>query len=59
MTVEPTTASMLDAPLHTGIGHPNLLWIALSSLLSFGAGVAVERYRDDTRPNTEPVVETE
>ena len=59
MTVEPTTASMLDAPLHTGIGHPNLLWIALSSLLSFGAGVAVERYGDESTRSTEPVVETE
>ncbi|WP_336325462.1 hypothetical protein [Halovenus sp. HT40] len=50
---------MLDATLHTGIEHPNLLWIGLSSLLSFGAGVAVERYRDDSTYSTEPTVDTE
>jgi len=33
------------APLHVGLGHPNLLWIAAAGLLAFVAGLAVNLYR--------------
>lgn len=50
---------MLDVALHTGIGHPNLLWIGISSLMSFGVGVAVGAYTDESTPEPEPTVDTE
>ncbi|WP_185715614.1 hypothetical protein [Halocatena pleomorpha] len=33
------------AILHLGFEHPNLVWIALSGLLAFIAGLAVNLYR--------------
>lgn len=50
---------MLDAALHTGIEHPNLLWIVVSSLLSFGAGIAVGMYSDDSPQTDGSVADTE
>lgn len=50
---------MLEVVLHTGIEHPNLLWILASSALAFGAGVTVGKYTANSKPNTESVVETE
>lgn len=35
---------MLDTTLHLGTEHPTLLWIGVSSLLSFVAGVGLGRY---------------
>jgi hypothetical protein len=34
---------MLDLLLHTGIDHPNILWIVLPALLSFVAGIGLGR----------------
>lgn len=50
---------MLDATLHTGIEHPNLIWIGVSSLLSFGVGVLVGKHSDSTTSNTEQAVNAE
>ena len=33
---------MLDTVLHIGIEHPNVLWILMSSLLSFITGVGLD-----------------
>jgi len=35
---------MIEVTLHTGIEHPNLLWIVGASLLSFAGGVGVGLY---------------
>ncbi|WP_202935043.1 hypothetical protein [Halorussus amylolyticus] len=32
-------------PLHVGIGHPSLVWIAASAILAFVAGLVVNLYR--------------
>ena len=49
---------MLDAVLHTGFEHPDLLWILVPSLPSFGAGLGAgaysDRLREWARPETEP-----
>ena len=45
---------MLEVPLHTGVEHPNLLWILVASFLSFVAGLGLgsfsDRLRDWIRP---------
>ncbi|WP_176548326.1 hypothetical protein [Natrinema sp. CBA1119] len=45
---------MLDAPLHTGAQHPDLLWILVPSFLSFVAGLGLgsvsDRLRNWLRP---------
>jgi hypothetical protein len=52
---------MYDVALHFSMDHPNLAWIAVSSLLSFGVGVLAgarsERLRErfgTTRAEHEP-----
>lgn len=32
-------------PLHLGIGHPNLVWIGITAILAFIAGMGVNLYR--------------
>jgi len=45
---------MLDISLHTGVQHPDLLWILVPSFLSFVAGLGLgsvsNRLRDWIRP---------
>lgn len=31
----------MDAPLHLGLEHPNLLWIVAVGILAFAGGLAV------------------
>jgi hypothetical protein len=31
----------METLLHTGIGHPNLLWILIAALVSFSLGMAL------------------
>lgn len=52
---------MIEIPLHVGIEHPNLLWIAVPSLLSFAAGLGLGLFAgtDSPEPETEPVSETD
>ena len=49
---------MLETVLHTGIEHPNLLWIFIPALLTFAAGFKLGtlsgRLRDRFSPDTEP-----
>jgi len=40
---------MLDAPLHTGAQHPDLLWILVPSFLSFVAGLGLGSVSDRLR----------
>lgn len=40
---------MYDLVLHTGLEHPNLLWIVVASSLSFLAGLGVGGYLKRTR----------
>ncbi|RKD88125.1 hypothetical protein [Halopiger aswanensis] len=40
---------MLDAVLHTGSEHPDLLWILVPSFLSFIAGLSLRTYADRLR----------
>lgn len=35
-------------PLHLGIEHPSLVWLGLTALLSFIAGMGVMMYRSTT-----------
>jgi hypothetical protein len=49
-----TEASMIDLLLHTGIDHPNILWIVVPALLSFAAGVGLERLTGDEQTDTHP-----
>jgi hypothetical protein len=35
-------------PLHMGIGHPNLVWLSSTAILSFIAGMGVNVYRSAT-----------
>lgn len=32
-------------PLHLGINHPNLIWIGITAILAFVAGMGVNLYR--------------
>lgn len=45
---------MLEVLLHTGVQHPDLLWILVPSFLSFVAGLGLgsvsDRLRDWIRP---------
>lgn len=50
---------MLEVVLHTGIEHPNLLWILVSSAVAFAAGVTVGKYTDGSEPRAESATETE
>lgn len=51
---------MYEIPLHIGIEHPNLLWIVVSSLLSFGAGLGLGLYADrGSDPKADTVSESE
>jgi hypothetical protein len=50
---------VLQVILHTGIEHPDLFWILVSSALAFGAGVAVEKYTSRATPRGDSVAETE
>jgi hypothetical protein len=45
------------SPLHVGLGHPNLLWIAAAGLLAFVAGLAVNLYRSTADARSAPVEE--
>jgi hypothetical protein len=45
---------MLELLLHTGIDHPNVLWIVVPALVSFAAGVGLERVRADQGPDRRP-----
>lgn len=50
---------MLEMVLHTGIEHPNLLWILASSVIAFAAGVTVGKYTDNSTPEKQGTVEVE
>lgn len=52
---------MLDAPLHTGSSHPDLLWIVVPSLLAFAAGLGLGTVSDRLRTwlSDEPTATTE
>jgi hypothetical protein len=42
---------MLDTLLHVGTDHPDLLWLGVAGLLTFGAGLGIglfSRHRDPT-----------
>lgn len=43
---------MLDIALHTGIEHPNLLWILVPAFLSFVTGLALGTNADRVRELT-------
>jgi len=45
------------SPLHVGLEHPNLLWIAAAGLLAFVAGLAVNLYRSTADARSAPVEE--
>jgi|APHM01.1.fsa_nt_gi hypothetical protein len=45
---------MIDFLLHTGIDHPNVLWIVVPALVSFAAGVGLERVRTDEETDRRP-----
>lgn len=45
---------MLEIALHTGTEHPDLVWIAVASALSFAGGVSVERYVRSDDPTADP-----
>lgn len=52
---------MLDTLLHTGLEHPNLLWIVVPALAAFAAGLGLglrSRLEAD-EPRTEAVPESE
>ena len=49
---------MFELPAHIGTEHPNLLWIAAASLVSFGAGLGVALF-NRTADESEPVSELE
>lgn len=42
-------------PLHLGFEHPNLVWLGITALLAFVAGLVVNLYRSSTtrRPDSE------
>lgn len=40
---------MLDVLLHTGTEHPDMLWVAVPSILSFAAGVGIGASSDSLR----------
>ncbi len=40
---------MLDVILHTGHGHPDLLWVLVPSLLTFFAGLSIGAFSDRVR----------
>jgi hypothetical protein len=51
---------MLDLLLHTGIDHPNILWIVVPALLSFVAGVGLGRLTSgEPRPDETSTAERE
>ncbi|MFC5278419.1 hypothetical protein ACFPM1_06535 [Halorubrum rubrum] len=41
----------MEILLHTGHGHPELLWIAVSAVASFALGVGVGAYGLDVGPD--------
>lgn len=47
------------SPLHVGIEHPNLLWIAASGILAFVAGLLVNLYRSGSDRQAGPVPDEE
>jgi hypothetical protein len=51
---------MFDVALHTGIDHPNVLWIVVPALLSFVAGIGLGRLtRGEAERADEPTPERE
>lgn len=49
---------MLDVALHTGIEHPNLLWIVVASILSLGTGLFLGLRADREEQKATEAVET-
>jgi hypothetical protein len=48
---------MLDTLLHTGLDHPNLLWIVVPALATFAAGLGLGlRSRRETDESTADAV---
>jgi hypothetical protein len=45
-------------PLHLGLGHPNMLWIASTALLTFVAGLSVNLYRSRTQNDADLTSDT-
>ena len=44
---------MYDIVMHVGTEHPNLLWVAVPSILSFAAGLGIGLFaRRDTTSET-------
>ena len=50
---------MFELPAHIGTEHPNLLWIAVAGLLSFGAGLGVALFNRGADTEQTPVPEPE
>ncbi|MES3516403.1 MAG: hypothetical protein PPP58_01945 [Natronomonas sp.] len=50
---------MIELPLHLGTEHPNLLWIAVPSLLSFAAGLGLGLFAGDRQEESEADVSPE
>ena len=40
---------MFELPLHAGVEHPNLVWLASTSLLSFLVGIGLGTYSGRVR----------
>ena len=34
----------MDTILHVGLGHPNLLWVLMTAIITFAAGLSVGVY---------------
>jgi hypothetical protein len=34
----------MDTILHVGLGHPNLLWVLVTAIITFAAGLSVGIY---------------
>lgn len=43
--------------LHLGFEHPNLVWIAITAILAFAAGLGVATYRFFTADESVPSIE--
>jgi hypothetical protein len=52
---------MFDILAHVGVTHPDLLWIAVPTLLAFAAGLGLSLFTDRQRtdPRSEAVSEPE
>lgn len=46
-------------PLHLGIHHPNLVWIGITALLAFIAGMGVNLYRSTDKQGSDSAIPDE